>query len=325
VRRDSPLARGTSREVFSTVAGTGDSGSSGDGGKAVRAQLAEPSSVAVDRRGDVYLFEDLTGRIRRIDRRGRISTVAAIGDGTATPRYADLAFDDAQRLLVLSVDYPALRRLGRGGRLATIAGTGRPGYLSAGARTISPSLCGEPHSVAVDAAGRVYLACSLANRIIRLDGKDRYTTVAGTGAAGYSGDGGPAVEAGLNFPAAIAFDRRGNLYIADFLNNRLRKVDARGIITTVAGDGQRNLSGDGWHATSVALWQPSAVAADARGDVYVAETATGRVRKIDARGVMTTVGGNATFDDPSDLAVGPDGTLYVADSGDNRIRAIASP
>jgi serine/threonine-protein kinase len=325
VRRDSPLARGTSGEVFSTVAGTGDSGSSGDGGKAVRAQLAEPSSVAVDRRGDVYLFEDLTGRIRRIDRRGRISTVAAIGDGTATPRYADLAFDDAQRLLVLSVDYPALRRLGRGGRLATIAGTGRPGYLSAGARTISPSLCGEPHSVAVDAAGRVYLACSLANRIIRLDGKDRYTTVAGTGAAGYSGDGGPAVEAGLNFPAAIAFDRRGNLYIADFLNNRLRKVDARGIITTVAGDGQRNLSGDGWHATSVALWQPSAVAADARGDVYVAETATGRVRKIDARGVMTTVGGNATFDDPSDLAVGPDGTLYVADSGDNRIRAIASP
>jgi sugar lactone lactonase YvrE/tRNA A-37 threonylcarbamoyl transferase component Bud32 len=320
-RRDSPPARGT----IVTVAGTGDSGSTGDGGKAVRAQLAEPSSVTVDRRGDVYLFEDLTGRIRRIDRHGRISTIASVGDGTATPRYADLAIDGAQRLLILSSDYPALQRVGAGGRLTTIAGTGHPGYLSTGARTVSPGLCGEPRSVAVDRAGRVYIACSTANRVIRVDGRGTYTTVAGTGGAGYAGDGGPATKAMLNRPLAIAFDRRGDLYIADFLNNRLRKVSSHGIITTVAGNGERSLSGDGWHATSVALWQPSAVAADSRGDVYVAETATGRVRKIDARGVMTTVGDHVTFNAPSDLAVGPTGTLYIADAGNNELRAIVSP
>jgi sugar lactone lactonase YvrE len=133
----------------------------------------------------------------------------------------------------------------------------------------------------------------------------------------------------------MAFDRAGNLYIADLLNNRVRKVDTRGVITTLAGTGGMSLSGDGWLASSVDLGTPTAVTAGPAGNVYVVEGATHRVRRIDRQGRIWTAAGNgrtgysgdggppaAARLDPWDVAVGPDGSLYIAESSNNRIRRV---
>jgi DNA-binding beta-propeller fold protein YncE len=152
---------------------------------------------------------------------------------------------------------------------------------------------------------------------------------------GFSGDGGPATQAELQIPIDIAFDRSGNLYIADLTNNRIRKVDTHGVITTIAGNGEAGLSGDGWPAVSVAVGTPTAVATDSAGNVYLIDGATHRVRRIDRQGRIWTVAGNGTLGDtgdggppaeagldPWDIAVGPGGRIYVAESSTNRIRVI---
>jgi glucose/arabinose dehydrogenase len=190
-------------------------------------------------------------------------------------------------------------------------------------------------SPAYDPEARLYLACPTANRIVRVEDDGSLTVVAGNGEPGFAGDGGPAPKAELDRPVDMAFDRAGNLYIADLLNNRVRKVDTRGVITTLAGTGGMSLSGDGWLASSVDLGTPTAVTADPAGNVYVVEGATHRVRRIDRQGRIWTAAGNGTTGysgdggppaaarlDPWDVAVGPDGSLYIAESSNNRIRRV---
>jgi serine/threonine-protein kinase len=325
-----------------TFAGTGESGSSGDGGPAAQAKLAQPFALAVDRAGNVYVSEGLGGRVRRIDRNGVITTVAGIGEAASVgkpwdPARPDLGVDPAGRLAIVRVNSPTLRRLDHRGSITTVAGTGNPGYLEDGLRTLSPDLCSEPSGPAFDRAGNAYIACLTANRVIRIDRRGVYTTVAGSGAAGYAGDDGPATKAVLNAPRGIAIDLHGNLFIADFLNNRVRKVNPQGVITTFAGNGLPGFSADGWPASSVQLWQPTAVAVDAADNVYVVEAATNRVRKVNSRGVMTTIAGTgqagftgdggpanrADLQNPSDVAVDAHGNVYIADRGNNRIRKVA--
>ena len=252
------------------------------------------------------------------------------------PRAPGPWIDPAGRLNIVRINSPILRRLDHDGAITTVAGTGNPGYLEDGRRTVSPDLCSQPSGPAFDRAGNAYIACLTANRVIRIDRRGLYTTVAGSGAAGYGGDDGPATRAELNAPRGIAIDRHGNLFIADFLNDRVRKVDRHGVITTFAGNGRRGLSGDGWPASSVELWQPIAVAVDAADNVYIVEGATSRVRKVDASGVMTTIAGTgqagfsgdggpanrADLQDPSDVAVDTKGNLYIADRDNNRIRKV---
>ena len=323
-----------------TLAGTGDLGSTGDGGPATRAQLGSPFSVAVDPSGDVYVAEGLAGRVRRIDRHGRISTVAPPGTAVHGVRFlrmaGDLAIDPSGRLNILRVDRPRLMRLDAAGRLTSLAGTGNYGYLADSLRTVSPDLCGHPAGPAFDREGRAYIACKAANRVIRVDRKGVYTTVAGTGSAGYSGDNGPATKAELDRPTDVAIDARGNLYIADYINNVVRKVTPNGIITTFAGTGEPGLSGDGWLATTVDLFEPSAVATDREGNVYIVEEATFRVRKDTPDGRITTLAGNGTprfagdggpanraeLEDPTDVAVDAQGNVYIADQAGDRIRKV---
>ena len=132
----------------------------------------------------------------------------------------------------------------------------------------------------------------MAHRVIRIERDGKFTVVAGSGVPGYSGDGGPATEAALHHPTGITFDKDDNLYIADFDNNRIRKVDPQGVITTLAGTGDTGLSGDGWRATSVEVWQPQSVAVDMAGNVYIAELATHRIRRVNRNGFITTVAGS---------------------------------
>ena len=144
--------------------------------------------------------------------------------------------------------------------------------------------------VVLDPEGNVYISHRSKNRIRKIDKNGIITTVAGNGQVGYSGDGGPAIEASLNFPAGLAFDR-GNLYIADRNNHRVRKVDSQGIITTVAGTGIADYEGNDGPATEASLNLPSDVVCDSNGNLYISDRSNNSIRKVDTNGIITTYAG----------------------------------
>ena len=193
---------------------------------------------------------------------------------------------------------------------------------------------GHPGGVAVDAQGNVYAGDPGNNIVVRISPNGALTVVAGNGIAGFSGDGGPATSASLFWPEGVAVDSAGNLYIADSVNNRIRKV-SDGTITTVAGDGNEDFSGDGGPATSASLDNPMGVAVDSAGNLYIADTYNNRIRKVTA-GTITTVAGSGNFGLPGDggpatsasivfpygVTVDSSGNLYVADYINSRIRKV---
>jgi sugar lactone lactonase YvrE len=164
------------------------------------------------------------------------------------------------------------------------------------------------------------------------------STVAGNGTAGFSGDGGPATGAMLDEPFGIAVDGSGNLYIADYNNNRIRKVTPDGLISTVAGTGTEGYNGDGGAATSAELFHPYSVAVDGSGNLYIADSANNRIRKVTPAGAISTVAGNGTAGYSGDggdatsaqlwvplgVAVDSNGNLYIADNYNNTIRKVTS-
>ena len=215
-----------------------------------------------------------------------------------------------------------------------------PGLGSLAAQTSATTLpLMLPSAIAYDAQGNLYIAETGGNVIRKVDAAGVITTIAGTGTQGFSGDGGPAVAARLDSPEGLALDANDHLYIADTHNQRIRRVDlATGLIATVAGSGA-GFAGDGGAATAARLDLPTALAVDAAGNLYIADTENFRVRKIAAAGgVITTVAGNgrqgfsgdggaataASIDSPSGLAVDADGNLYIADTHNHRVRRVAA-
>jgi uncharacterized protein (TIGR03437 family) len=216
--------------------------------------------------------------------------------------------------------------------ISTFAGGGFPATPAMGTNfTI-----GNPGHLTTDAAGNIYFV-SL-NCTFKLDTAGVLTRLAGTGAGGYSGDGGPATAAGLSAPHGLAIDRSGNLYIADTSNSRIRKVSSDGIITTVVGTGTAGYSGDGGPAVSAQLNYPGAVALDAKGNLYIFDSSNARVRKVSTSGIITTVAGNGTPGLSGDggaatdaqigtsggLTLDKSGNLYVADLSGQRIRLVSA-
>jgi hypothetical protein len=190
-------------------------------------------------------------------------------------------------------------------------------------------------AIAVDRTGALFVAENGNNRVRRIE-NGIITTVAGNGAAGFSGDGGSATRASVGSPSAVAVDGDGVLYIAQSGPiSRIRKVDRNGVISTVAGNGTADFTGDGGPATSASLNIPIAVAVDGSGNIYVAEMRN-RVRKVDVNGIITTVAGDGTvgftgdggpgtaarLNAPVALAVKEDGTLFIADWGNQRVRMV---
>jgi sugar lactone lactonase YvrE len=191
--------------------------------------------------------------------------------------------------------------------------------------------------VTTGASGTVYIADSYSSSVRKVDTDGIITTIVGTGQPGYSGDNGPATQAMLNVPTALAADASGNLYIADTGNNVIRRIDTKGRITTVAGDGGQGFSGDHEFAREAELNLPGGITLDGAGNLYISDTFNGRVRKVDSTGVIITIAGNgrqgyagdgqkataAEFNLPDGIAVDSVGNLFVADSGNNRVRKIA--
>ena len=328
--------------VITTVAGSGYPGSaggfSGDGGPATSAQLNNPYGAAVDSTGNIYIADTNNNRVRKVSN-GVITTVAGngtagfSGDGGPTTSAQlnyplDVAVDFAGNVYIADSDNYRVREV-TNGVITTVAGNGTAGFSGDNGPAISAEL-GLPEGISVDSAGRIYIADELNNRIRKVS-NGAITTVAGGGTT--LGDNGLATAAQLNAPAGVAVDSLGNLYIADESNNRIRKV-TNGVITTVAGGGSS--LGDNGPAISAHLNGPAGVAVDSAGNVYIADTNNSRIRQV-TTGVITTVAGNGTagfsgdngpatsaeLSYPSGVAVDLIGNIYVADTDNGRVRKVA--
>ena len=340
-----------------TIAGTGSAGFSGDGGPATAAQLYGPSAVAIASDGAVYIADSGNNRMRKVAPDGTISTIAGSGSSIANillpPSFqtcafsgdgglatsaqlcnpAQLAFDKAGGLYVADFGNARVRRISPEGVIATVAGSGQPVPLgqTGGAIGYSPanpfsSGDGGPAIHATfnrlggaifDAAGNLYVSDSGGNRIRKIAPDGTISTFAGTGQAGYSGDGGPALQATLFGAGPLAMDPKGDLYVITG-DSRVRKITADGTIHLVAGTGTGTgldrAQGDGGPAVNATLNEPGGVAFDAQGNIYIADTSNARLRKIDTSGIITTIAGPGQqgTDYYNAVAVDPQGNIFLA-------------
>ena len=289
--------------TITTVAGGNGGGFSGDGGPATEAQLYYPIDMALDAVGNLYIADFYNHRIRKVDPNGIISTVAGSGcagspncngysgdGGPATqaqfrlPR--QIAVDASGNLYIADDGNRRIRKVDTSGNISTVAGNGTSGYLTTNGIPAIEAPLGAPEFMVADNTGNLYVNDH--NRILKVDATGIITTVAGVISSGYSGDGGPANEAQLDAPQGMALDAAGNLYVAEYFNNRIRKIDTNGTISTVAGSGCTGLyycypvsSGDGGPALAAVLDRPSEVAIDPLGNLYVYEGGgVYRIRKI---------------------------------------------
>ena len=311
--------------VITTVAG-GGTGDLGDGGPATEATFSShPMRVAGDRAGNLFVADAHHARIRRIDAVTQIiDTVAGCGvegysgDGGPATR-AQIAsphgtsLDEHGNIYIADLKNDRIRRVDAStGTITTVAGTGEHWYSGDGGPATEAMLA-SPIAVTVSADGDLYIADHRNSRIRVVEATmGIIATVAGTGEQGFSGDGGPATQAAISLPRDVALDSDGSLYIADGANNRIRKVDSNGTITTVVGTGRTEFSDDGDPAHKASLSMPYSIALDGEGNLYVVDTGNYRVRRIDAStGVITTVAGNGSYGFSGDGGPATDATLAV--------------
>ena len=338
--------------TISTLAGSGAPGYSGDGGAATSALLRHPEGVAVAPNGDVYFADTDNDVVRKVAfATGVITTVAgnglpgSTGDGGPATSARLKAPEDvfvaaSGDLYIADTGNHEIRKVATAtGVITTVVGNGSPGStgdlgLATAARLNSP------RGITVASNGDFYIGDRSNNKIRKVTALTGIiTTYAGTGTAGYSGDGALATLARLNRPQGIHLASNGDLYIADALNSAIRKVAAvTGIITTYAGTGTAGFSGDGGAATSAQLNAPEAMHLNSVGDLYVADTVNNRIRRVSSGGTITTVagtgtagsagdGGSATaaqLDTPRGIAIGSNGAYYIGDRNNNKIRKVVN-
>ena len=327
--------------TITTVAGTGTAGYTGDGGAATSARINNPGGVARDAAGNLLVVDSGNHCIRKMTN-GIITTLAGngtnsyAGDGGAATN-ASLSYpngvvaDSIGNLLIADAGNNRIRKVGTNGVIATVAGR----MLNDGDFATNATL-NVPDHVACDSSGNLFIADAGNNRIRKVDTTGIITTVAGNGLQGFSGDGGAATNGSLNQPNGVTVDSFGNLWIADTRNQRLRKVDTNGIITTVAGAGLGGFSGDGGAATNAKIFLPMGVVLDVAGNVLIADYLNNRIRKLDTNGNISTVAGTGTFGfsgdggaatsatmrNPHAVTLDANSNFYFADFWNYRIRKV---
>jgi trimeric autotransporter adhesin len=335
---------GTDGVINSVAGGVGRSGI-----KATDAVLALPRGGVRDAAGNTYIADKGHFRILKVDPSGMLTVLAGIGapgysgDGGPAAQAAigghvdGLAVDAQGNLYIPDLDNHRVRRIAADGTITTVAGNGQAGFSGDGGKATDATLADNAFwNVALDAAGNLYIADGGNHRVRKVDTGGTITTIAGNGTETFSGDGGKATDAGIPGPDGLFVDAAGNLFITDSTDQRMRKVDASGVISTIAGTGEAGFSGDGGKATDAQISSPENVAADAAGNVYFADGDNNRIRRIAPDGTITTIAGTgdagfagdngpaaqAQLDYPGDLYIDKDGNLLIADEDNHRIRII---
>ena len=332
-----------------TVVGTGVEGYAGDGGPATGALIGEAYGCAFDTEDNLYICDGRNHTIRRIDRDSwLITTVAGTGDegfsgdgGPATRATMNnlysLTVDTNGDIYIVDRFNCAIRKVEAAtGIITTVAGTGESGYGGDGGPGPLAQMR-EPNDCCMDGKGGLLIADIQDQRIRRLDLKTGIiTTFAGDGEKRREGDGRPAIEASIFGPRAVCMDSKGNTYIAEREGNGVRKVDANGIMSTVAGNGERGYEGDGGPALTATWGSPKAIRCDAQDNIVVVDTENHAIRRIDAAtGIVTTIAGGrlggegdggpateAAMDRPHGCGIDSDGNIFVADSNNHRVRVV---
>jgi len=335
-------------QIITTIAGTGGvTGYSGDGHSATAATLTDPAGIVFDGHGNLIFTDFYNNVIRKITPSGIITTIAGTGSGSfggdhgpATAAGLNhpcgLLFNSIGNLLIADEGNEVIRMIDTNGIITTIVGNTIVGSFGDGGPASSAEMS-NPCRIAFDASGNLFIADYGNHRIRRVDHiTNTITTIAGTGSPGFSGDHGPATNAMINQPTDVTFDNTGNFYICDQNNQRIRKVDTAGIITTIAGNGIIGSIGDGNPATAAEFYYPSTVTVDVLGNLLIDDSYNNKIRKIGPTGIITTIVGTgaagysgdngpataAKLNQPWIVSIDVCGNLIVADAFNYVIRKV---
>ncbi len=341
-----PSAFPAGAQVINTFAGGVFSGGPGDNGPATMARMKTPSGICMDSYHNIYISDQNDCRIRKVDTAGIITTVAGnslagySGDNgpadSAQLWYPEgVAVDRLGNIYIADQFNNVIRKVSEG-NIYTIAGNATVGDSGDGGPATDAQLW-HPNDVAVDKWGNVYFVDQDNSKMKQVDTLGIIHTLVGTGVAGFNGDGIAGDTAMLNFPAGIAVDTTGNVYIADLYNLRVRKYDVTtGIITTVAGSDSAGFAGDGGPATAALMRDPTAVYVDPAGNIYITDFYNYRIRKVDTTGTIWTVAGSDTagyggdggpatdakLNFPQGVTADDTGAVYIADYENGRTRVV---
>ncbi len=337
-------------KTISSIVGSGAQGYTGDGGPATLAAMDNPFHVEFDPSYRyLYIADCFNYAIRRLDMEsGELATFAGTGEaghtgdgGAATDAKIDeiyaIQVDANGDVYILQRFNPSVRKINAAtGVIDTVAGDTTVGYGGDGGAAVRAQMR-EPNDCIMDGKGGLLIADVQDQRIRRLDIESGIiSTFAGTGEKEHTGDGGKASDAGIFGARAICVDGRGNTYVCEREGNTIRRIDANGIITTVAGTGEKGYSGDGGPAVECEFNGPKAIRCDVEGNVLIVDTENHAIRKYDAdSGIITTVAGGHEGPDgdcgpavgaglarPHGVVVDGDGAMYIADSENHRIRLV---
>jgi|FLOH01.1.fsa_nt_gi serine/threonine protein kinase, bacterial len=347
------------RGTVVTVAGNGSKRFAGDGGPATGARLSFPHGIAIDKHDNLIISDKGNYRIRKVTPDGIIQTIA--GDGTrgnigndlpalqaAVYGVASLKLKNEEEVFFVNPSgfTSAVRTIDKNGIMRKVLETVSKEYLEGIGKSQYKGKESESHvaiitnfsDIAFDPAGNMFMSDRINHQIRKMSVKGEISTIAGTGESGYYGDGGPATEAAFRDPSALATDKQGNLYIADGANNRIRKIDTKGIVTTFAGNGNHKNTGDGGPALEAGIRHMDHLSMSPAGELHIVGMNSYIVRKITKDGKIVTVAGNgyqglfgdggpatkAMFKSPAAAAFDSKGNLYISDMGNNLVRKVDS-
>ena len=336
-------------QTIVTVAGNGISAYSGTGGPATMASLYIPGYAVTDAAGNVYIAEYGSHVVRKVDLAGTITLYAGTGTngysgdgGQATDAKLSgpegLAIDTAGNLYINDDGNMRIRKVSTSGIITTVAGNGTYGSSGDGSPATAAEIAA-PDGICLDIYGNLYITDAPSQNIRKVDASGIIHTIAGNGSTGNSGDGGPATAAQLNHPTDVFADNSGNLFFTDEFNNTVRKINATGTISTIAGTGTQGFSGDGGPAIAATFYWTAGIWVDCQGNIYVGDYNNNRIRMINPDGMIATIAGNGTgayggdggpataaeLYKPCKIAMDLKGNMYIGDRSNERVRKIIVP